>query len=355
MEAEYSRTVHVDKTCDVVEIGKYKSNGYKIVCLGAGKKLLASLNDERYRDAFNCIDGIADNDAGRKGQEIKIEENVFHISSPEAFAESQHGILWFLTTTQKYTNELIDQLQPLLKENDRIVLLSELDQNSHRKKLLQRSMSLVIHNEGIQLIPKIIHYCWFGRKKIPDEYRKWMESWKKFCPDYEIVEWNEDNYDVKSIPYTEQAYKEKKYAFVSDYARLDVIYRYGGIYLDTDVELLKNLDPLLFQKGFLCFESDDFVNTGLGYGAERGLQLIKEFRDDYSMDTFSWDTKENCPVKQTRILEKYGLIRNGEFQRVNGVNIYPQPLLNPMVNYMTKETIDSSNSYAIHHFAGSWL
>ena len=131
-------------------------------------------------------------------------------------------------------------------------------------------------------IPKIIHYCWFGGGPINPESRKCIESWKKYCPDYKIIEWNEQNFEISQNRYAQQAYEAKKYAFVSDYVRLAVLYRYGGIYLDTDVELVRPLDELLEHKGFIGMEHSApspygrtlLVNTGSGVGAEPGCEMI---------------------------------------------------------------------------------
>ena len=131
------------------------------------------------------------------------------------------------------------------------------------------------------MIPKVIHYCWFGGKKIPLEFRRYMKSWRKFCPDYEIREWNESNFDVFAHPFTKSAYEAKAWAFVSDYARLKVVYEHGGIYLDTDVELLKSFDELLMEQGFAGMERPGVVALGLGFGAEPKHPLIKEFMEYY--------------------------------------------------------------------------
>ena len=119
------------------------------------------------------------------------------------------------------------------------------------------------------MIPKIIHYCWFGRGAKSDLMQKCISSWKMFMPNYKIIEWNEDNVDFKANTYLEEAYELKKYAFMSDYVRLKVIYEYGGIYLDTDVELLKSLEPILKKGGFFSFEREQTIATGLGFAAER--------------------------------------------------------------------------------------
>ena len=129
------------------------------------------------------------------------------------------------------------------------------------------------------MIPKIIHYCWFGNKKIPFRLKKYIKTWKKFCPDYEIKLWTQNNYDITKNGFMSQAASAKKWAFVSDYARLDIVEQYGGIYLDTDVELVKSLDDLLKYKAFAGFECSEYVSFGLGFGAEAHNPIIKEIRD----------------------------------------------------------------------------
>ena len=130
-------------------------------------------------------------------------------------------------------------------------------------------------------IPKIIHYCWFGGGPISAESQKCMESWKKYCPDYKIIEWNDQNFDISTNRYAQQAYAAKKYAFVSDYARLAVLYEYGGIYLDTDVELVRPLDELLELPGFMGFQTNNEVATGLGFGARKGNSVVQALLRDY--------------------------------------------------------------------------
>ena len=206
------------------------------------------------------------------------------------------------------------------------------------------------------MIPKVIHYCWFGRNEKSRAVLDCMESWKKYCPDYEIVEWNEDNYDVNSIPFISNAYKAGKWAFVSDYARLDIIYNHGGIYLDTDVELIKNIDPLLSLDAFAGFEGDATIATGLGFGAVRSHPMVKALKDDYLYRKFP----ENgdymsiaCPVINTEVFAKYGFVPNGTQQMVNGMMLFPKEYFNPKSNqtYLTQIT---ENTYSIHHYDASW-
>jgi hypothetical protein len=209
-----------------------------------------------------------------------------------------------------------------------------------------------------QKIPKIIHYCWFGGQEIPEKNRRWMESWKRFCPDYEIMEWNESNYDITKNEYMYEAYQAKKWAFVSDYAGIDVICKYGGIYLDTDVELVANLDDLLYQHAFAGFQNEKEVNFGLGFGAERDSEIMKYLRNDYKDRHF---IKEDgsldltaCPVIQTEGLIKIGLQLNGEYQMLQDqMTIYPEKMLSPKsLRTRIIETLDYTKS--IHHFDASW-
>lgn len=206
------------------------------------------------------------------------------------------------------------------------------------------------------MIPKKIHYCWFGRNEKTKTMLKCIESWKKYCPDYEIIEWNEDNYDFKSIPFVNDAYKVGKWAFVSDYARLDIVYNEGGIYLDTDVEIIKSLDPLLCLEGFAGFEGDDAVATGLGFGAEKGHPMVKALMDDYLNREFPKDGNYisiACPVINTEVFLEYGLQPNGEKQTINKMTIFPKDYFNPKNNqtYITEIT---ENTYSIHHYDASW-
>lgn len=203
------------------------------------------------------------------------------------------------------------------------------------------------------MIPKKIHYCWFGGKPLPNSVKKCIKSWKKFCPDYEIIEWNESNYDVNKIPFIQQAYQAKKYAFVSDYVRLDIIYFEGGIYLDTDVELLKNLDPLLVNQCFLAMELPGLVNTGLGFGAQKGHWFIKENMDFYRKIDFDTNNIITCVKITTDLLKKYDFSFDNSKQVVKDISIFPTEYFCPM-NYQTKELKITDNTYSIHHYDATW-
>ena len=208
-------------------------------------------------------------------------------------------------------------------------------------------------------IPKVIHYCWFGGNPLPRSAKKCIKSWKKYCPDYKIIRWDESNFDISENRYAAEAYQCKKWAFVSDYARLKIICDQGGIYLDTDVELLRPLDDLLDFQGFLGFQDDNAtVATGLGLGAEAGQPMIRAMLDDYRDIPFLKEdgTRDMtpCPVRNTDSLLPFGLRADGTRQEVCGLQIFPQDYFCPM-SFRTGELKKTKHTYSIHHFDGSWL
>lgn len=209
------------------------------------------------------------------------------------------------------------------------------------------------------MIPKIIHYCWFGRGELPDLAKKCIKSWKKYCPDYEIIEWNEDNFDIQSAPlYVRQAYEAKKWAFVTDYVRLKIVYDNGGIYLDTDVELIKPLNRFLDHKAFFGFE-DTFVATGLGFGAEKQTSILQEIMNQYADIPFFISENQYddtaCPERNTEVFKNHGLSLNGTTQILeDDILILSKEHLCPY-NFLEHKLKKTKNTVAIHWFGGSWL
>ncbi len=209
------------------------------------------------------------------------------------------------------------------------------------------------------MIPKKIHYCWFGRGKKPKDVIKCIDSWKKYCPDYEIIEWNEDNFDISAHPYTKKAYELKKWAFVSDYARLSIVYNEGGIYLDTDVEMVRNFDGLLENEAYMGFEDEKYVNTGCGFGAVKGHAFISENMKVYDSETVVDENGNfaaiSCPVYTTKLLNDAGLVNDdGKIQTISSVTVYPRDYLCPY-NYITGEMKMTQNTYSVHLYSMSWL
>lgn len=208
------------------------------------------------------------------------------------------------------------------------------------------------------MIPKIIHYCWFGSAPMTELGRKCIESWKKFCPDYEIRLWNEQNVALDSVPYMREAYEEKAYGFVPDVARLQIIYEHGGIYLDTDVELIRPLDELLDKPAFMGQEDNKFVALGLGFGAEKGNPVIKMMLDDYQNRHFRLENGEldrtPAPRIQMNVLERLGYRPGPSVQTLEGAVIYPAEYFCPQSFYSGITTV-TERTFSIHHYEGAWL
>lgn len=210
------------------------------------------------------------------------------------------------------------------------------------------------------MIPKVIHYCWFGRGEKPKLAKKCIVSWKKYCPEYEIIEWNEDNFNINLNPYTQMCYEQKKWAFLSDYVRLWVVNKYGGLYFDTDVELLKNPDYLLNTESFFGFETSledsekPSIATGLGFGAvQRSLAVEKMLREYDPLLDGKHGTKM-CPELNTKALCKLGLQRNGCFQNYSWGVIYPKDYFNPYES-ATGRLLETENTVSVHWYMGSCL
>lgn len=209
------------------------------------------------------------------------------------------------------------------------------------------------------MIPKIIHYCWFGGNPLPELAKKCIASWKKYCPDYEIIEWNETNYDVNKCAYMKEAYQAQKWGFVPDYARFDIIYSHGGIYLDVDVEIIRSIDDFLKNKAFMGFESESYVNPGLIIGGEKGNKEIERIMCWYENHHFLKESGEidltASPAIVSGILEEIGLRKEQSVQLLNGsLTIYPKDFFCPM-DYDTGYLDITNNTASIHHFYGSWL
>lgn len=206
-------------------------------------------------------------------------------------------------------------------------------------------------------IPKIIHYCWFGGKEKPELAQKCIASWEKFCPDYQILEWNENNFDITAAPvYVRQAYEAGRWAFVTDYVRLKAMLDMGGIYMDTDVELVKPLDPFLTHQGFAGLESLKGVQTGL-LACEKDFPLFRDFLAHYDTASFyrpdgTQDVTTNVEVL-TRLCQQRGLRMEDRLQVVDGFAVYPREVFCP-VDFDTRRLKKTRKTVAIHWFANSW-
>lgn len=213
----------------------------------------------------------------------------------------------------------------------------------------------------MKTIPKTIHYCWFGQKPLPELALKCIASWRKFLPNFEIKEWNENNFNVNQIPYTAQAYQCGKFAFVSDYARFKIMHEQGGVYFDTDVEIIKPMEKIITKGPFFGLESSKnklFCNPGLGFASTPNLELCKEMIDYYIKEPFllsngKYNLKTVVQIF-SNILRKKGFTPTNDLTEFKGLFFYPPEYFCPM-NYHTGETNITPNTYTIHHYAGSWV
>ena len=212
-------------------------------------------------------------------------------------------------------------------------------------------------------IPRVLHYIWVGGNPKPESVKEYISSWEKHCPGYEIIEWNESNFNVKSNRYAREAYAAKKWAFVTDYMRLDIIDRFGGIYVDSDVEILKSFDKFLKHPAFSSFEAGDpsqiYLPTGMMAG-ERGGKWIKYLKTYYSRGRSFYaengeiDKTTNTTVITRMTLSKYGIKMNNKLQNFDDFTMYPSDYFCPK-SWSTRKISLTKNSHAIHHFAGSWV
>lgn len=207
---------------------------------------------------------------------------------------------------------------------------------------------------------KVIHYCWFGGNPLPELAEKCIASWKKYCPDYQIKEWNEQNFDMAACDYIREAVEQKKWAFASDYARFKILYEEGGLYFDTDVELIASIDDIVAAGPFMAFEKrleKDLVAAGLGLGAEKGMPFYKTVLASYESSHFSQNGQMNLYSVVDRItdlLKQEGLGDSVDFQTVAGINLYPSDYFCPLCFDNNQLTL-TENSRAIHWYDASWL
>ena len=319
----------------------------KIVLFGAGS--VTKIMFEAYKKlAFEeKVDYIIDNNKSRDGEIIQINDKAIRIVSIEHFIDLGYAS-YALIIMPVFMLDIVKQLDSL-KEFDEVpcYIYPFLMNRDNDKKFL------IKHFKEMK-IPKTIHYCWFGRNPFPDKYKRNIESCKKYCPDYEIVEWNETNYDVKKNRFMRQAYEKRKWEYVSDYARKDIIFQYGGVYFDTDVEFIKPIDDLLFHDFFIGCDDVANIASGAGFGAVKGNALMKEFRDDYDnhifVDNAGSIVGKVCGIYESLFFVKYGYKPNNKLQILNnGGVIFPREVLCP-ISWIGMPDIYTENTLTAHKY-----
>lgn len=329
-------------------------NDAKIVIYGAG--VIGQVTAPQFVQDLQLSDRvllIADQDKNKQGKSISIGGHDTAVVPPYAMKGIEEPFV-ILVTGSRYERILAYLDKAGIPENTDVYILPGILVKSMGSPQKQR----VIKISETPLIPKKIHYCWFGGNKLSYRMEQCIASWKRYCPDYEIIKWDENNYDVGKYRYTEQAYRHKKWAYVSDVARLDILYNYGGIYMDTDVELIRGLDDLLYQPGFCGVEKWRVINTGGCCGAVRGNYVINKMLEVRRQSVFELPDAtlnlESSGSYDSLPLIKLGFIPDNTMQVVRDMTVYPSDFFHPY-DYMSKELHITENTYGIHHFAESWI
>ncbi len=325
----------------------------QIVCFGAGMMGLYIEPLFIKEGLWEHIDCFLDNDENKYGGTIGRRVGK-PIKPLKHFLMRDKKNILILITCVTYI--------PIVEQLDREKELDEIHcyiyPQLNRELVMKAGRKIIPSENGEEKIPRIIHYCWFGKNRKNALIKRCIDSWKKICFDYQVVEWNETNYDITKIKYMRQAYEEGKWAYVSDYARMDILYTHGGIYLDTDVEILKKPDILLKQEAFIAQGEWPAVNSGAGIGCVKGHPTIKEMRDEPRgrCSFFNPDGTYNMVqngIYESEILSRYGYSYDFHMQYAGGLLVLsPEYLATSSIlgakTYLTKNTI------ALHHNEESW-
>ena len=328
-----------------------------IICWGSGKHF------RNITCSFLRKSGLIKNLRGFAGVSDKapvgVLEHSYDVFGKEELAEMESDKTILLITVAGY-EEILTQL----RSDDRLAEFEAVP-SIYLESLYEDQLLLSgkkppqhYHKNDKPVIPKLIHAIWFSGDPMPDLYLRCLESWKKYAPDYEIKIWDRETYKPDHCLFFEQAIEHRNWAFASDYARADLLCRYGGIYMDLDVEMLRPIDDLLYNDAYMSFESLDRVECGSGMGARPGHPILQEICESYENRPYlkedgSWDNS-TCPVRYTQVIEKHGLIKNGGFQQVGDITVYPFEVLTGK-SFDTGIIYNTEYSYTVHHHNGSWI
>lgn len=331
-----------------------KKNELKIAVYGAGMIGKIIIPDYIMRKGLvENIDFYVDMDTAKQGRHISVGNKTCRICGVDALRNmSDRHILLITNSNFNPVLTMLDGMKEL-DDIEAVIIPVTLAMETEKKKGKYN-----ITPYSPELIPKVIHYCWFSGKDMPDYLKKCMESWSRFCPDYEIRRWDESNYDVNKNLYMKQAYEEKKWGFVPDFARLDILYTHGGFYLDTDVELIKPLDELRTQMAFCGVEKWGNINMGGCSGAlphhpmiGKILEYRRNIRFKYDDTSLNLDT---CGVYESKPFIDDGFRADNTVQRLNDMTVFSSDFFHPY-DYMSGKTTVTDNTFSIHHFNGGWL
>ncbi len=298
--------------------------------------------------------GYVDNNPVKQGREIELVSRKVKVFSSDILKEiCANNCIIMITNGDFYP--VIEQLNAMPEMKDVAVCIAPIIQLQEKTEPYIKGIYKCSEEP---LIPKIIHYTWFSGEPIPNDLQRCIDSWKEKCPDYEIICWNASNYDYKKHPYTRQAYEAKHWGYMADVARLEILYEHGGFYLDTDVELLKNLDELRFQRGFCGREDWGHVNFGGGSGCVKHLDIVGtllDFRKDipFVLENGQYNL-EASGYFETKPLMDRGLSITNRTELVEELTVYASEFFCPY-NYINGKENITDQTISIHYFSGGWL
>ncbi len=341
--------------CSFEKLAKrVKENSKDIIMFGAGA--IGSVVAPEILNSYGILDNVrcyTDNDKNRWGSKIEICGRSLEIHSPECLRDMPADTVILLNISR--FSEVLEQLEQMecTKGMSCFIMPMMLIHNYCSKE-----SGGALRKTDNPMIPKKLHYMHFGGRPLSEGLKRCMESWERFCPDYEIILWNEDNYDITKHPYMKQAYEQGAYGFVPDYARLDILYNEGGFYLDTDVEIIRSIEELRYQEAFCGVEKWQLINFGGLSGAIPKHPMVKKFldaREDIRfIDVDGRQNRNTCGYYDTRIALLEGYRIDGTSQSVGGMSIYAYDHFQPY-DYMSGISTQTVNTYSIHHFNGGWM
>lgn len=331
-----------------------RTHNTKIVMFGAGvigRIVVPEILDDL--GLLNMVDCYVDNSTLLWGEKISVYGKLLDIRSPEYLCSCARNTVILLNVSR--FSDVLKQLENMANANEMKCYITPM-MLIHNFCLSPSSGSVKRTEEAV--IPKKLHYMWLGGNPIPDNLKRCIDTWYKYCSEYEIIEWNENNYDLEKNKYMKQAYETKAYGFVPDYARLDILYNQGGLYLDTDVELRRNVDDLLYQEAFCGVEKWQTINFGGLSGSIKGHPMVKRFLDAREsiefIDEKGNQNRNTCGFYDTNVAIKSGYRLNGKNQNINGMNIYAYDYFQPY-DYMSGTINETENTHSVHWFNGGWL
>jgi hypothetical protein len=328
-------------------------SGKKIVMFGAGRNITCQYNADPFMDYIlqNTV-CIIDNDVKKQGKKFLYGGYMISCVSFEEFTRrflDDNTVVLISTAIRYHVNDIPEQIMSYKNNMIRWDFLTLLLADPEPYTLDFN------HENSTPVIPKTIHYCWFGGKPLSPLMQKCLDSWSKFCPDYEVVRWNEKNYDLTQNDYLKKCYDLGLWALLSDYVRTDVVYQHGGVYLDTDVELIRNIDDLLFDDLYYGLEYGRVVNNGLGFGGIKGHTLLAEILDNY----LCYNVKNSIGTENvilemeinTNLMRKYGFKINNTMQLKDGIRLYPTDVFAPLISRTPQYCMHiTENTHSIHYY-----